>query len=217
MTISDPDHEALLVERFTAVEGCAILNAEAPRLAAGRCPMKRLRINYRGAGLLLVSRSGDGTLRFLLGRRVHNPGRGLWSIPGGEAELREGFRRRIAGLAIYDESYRGAALREAREEIRLWPGAPDWPGEGEIVPVWSVRSFVFDWSSYAWLVENPGLSPPTCPGVKPCVEFDALRWFTVEELRRFGELRGLGEPQDRPARLHPGVRSAVERAARKFA
>ena len=59
---------------------------------------------YRGGGLA-VFRDNGGIQEVLLGLRANNPGKGLWSFPGGEAEGREKLS--------------STALREFKEEMDI--------------------------------------------------------------------------------------------------
>lgn len=65
-----------------------------------------------GVGVAIVD---EGSI--LLIQRGHDPGKGLWAVPGGKVE--------------YGESLREAARREAREETGLdvEVGEPIWVGE----------------------------------------------------------------------------------------
>ena len=42
------------------------------------------KMNYSGGGLLVATNDISGRLTILLGKRIHSPGAGKWSFPGGE-------------------------------------------------------------------------------------------------------------------------------------
>jgi len=47
------------------------------------------RIGFKGAGIALFREEPKGAFSVLLGKRAYNPGKGLWSFPGGGVERRE--------------------------------------------------------------------------------------------------------------------------------
>lgn len=62
-------------------------------------------VHYVGPSLaagIVLSRKANGAVEYCLVRRAHNPGKGLWSFPGGFVDL--------------DERAEDAAIREALEE-----------------------------------------------------------------------------------------------------
>lgn len=87
----------------------------------------------------------DGRGRLLLVRRAHDPGRGLWSIPGGRVEVGESDQaavvREVAeetGLVVSVVRYLGTVERPAPSggtyEIRDYLVAPAHGGSTQPVP-----------------------------------------------------------------------------------
>jgi 8-oxo-dGTP pyrophosphatase MutT (NUDIX family) len=62
---------------------------------------------YRGGGVLFFRRHPDGSRTILLFRRSHQPGKGLFSIPGGKMDASD------------HGSFVRCAIRETWEETRL--------------------------------------------------------------------------------------------------
>jgi 8-oxo-dGTP pyrophosphatase MutT (NUDIX family) len=62
---------------------------------------------YRGGGVLFFRRQPDGSRTILLFRRNHQPGKGLFSIPGGKMDTCD------------HNSFVNCAIRETWEETRL--------------------------------------------------------------------------------------------------
>ena len=125
--------------------------------------MKVYLSKYKGAGLAVFTADQKGILRVLLGRRLIHPGKHWWSFPGGKR----------LGL----ETAAGNALREAKEELELWRGAPAWPQEEALLEAWS--SSFYDWTTFVWKVDNPTLRMPQ---QGHDLEFDAWGWFQLNHL-----------------------------------
>jgi 8-oxo-dGTP pyrophosphatase MutT (NUDIX family) len=62
---------------------------------------------YKGGGVLFFRRQPDGSKKILIFRRNHQPGKGLFSIPGGKMDASD------------HGSYVRCAIRETWEETRL--------------------------------------------------------------------------------------------------
>jgi 8-oxo-dGTP pyrophosphatase MutT (NUDIX family) len=126
---------------------------------------------YRGGGVA-VFRTNGNTPEVLLGLRVNNPGRGLWSFPGGGAE--------------YKERLASAALREFREEtgVQLYRRYITRTG------VFSIKMPFFEWNTLV-LESNQNIDPAKRFAANKTVKehggtFDAdeflfMRWVPVSE------------------------------------
>lgn len=118
------------------------------------------------AGAVVRDRAG----RLLLVRRGREPGRGLWSVPGGRVEP--------------GESGPVAAVREVREETGLevrvtrLAGVVERPGPNRQVYV--IEDYVADLA--------PGEDPDL---VRPGDDADAVGWFSTSEARRLRCVEGL--------------------------
>jgi 8-oxo-dGTP pyrophosphatase MutT (NUDIX family) len=83
---------------------------------------------YRGGGLALF-RGNGGHTEVLLGLRANNPGRGLWTFPGGKADSHEKLPT--------------AAIREFYEET----GARLYGRYITKTGLFSIRNFLFEWDT----------------------------------------------------------------------
>jgi 8-oxo-dGTP diphosphatase len=115
-----------------------------------------------------IVRDDEG--RLLLVRRGNEPGRGLWSVPGGRVEP--------------GETSRQAVVREVLEEthLRVEPtsvaGVVERDGPGEVV--YEIEDFL--------ATPAPGVDPG---GVRPGDDADDARWVTPAELERLPLVDGL--------------------------
>jgi 8-oxo-dGTP pyrophosphatase MutT (NUDIX family) len=153
--------------------------------------------NYQGASLLIMTRDKEGQLHVLLGKRLNRPGKNQWSFPGGQRDGKKCFGP--FGFKYFQykpETLAQTAIRETDEELIRWRNAPNLPQPAELSLVWSLKSPVFTWSTFLWLVDNPELKLPT-NSKNP--EFAKLAWFTAEKL---------------PEPLHFGAKPAVRKALR---
>lgn len=112
----------------------------------------------------------DGLGRLLLVKRGHEPGRGLWSVPGGRVE---------AG-----EEHRAAAVREVAEETGVevvldgLAGIVERPGAAGIV--YTIEDF------FAHLA--PGADPES---IRPGDDADEVGWFYPDEVEQLACVEGL--------------------------
>ena len=119
---------------------------------------------YRGGGVA-VFRVKNGQPEVLLGLRANNPGRGMWSFPGGGAEDSE----RIAS----------AAVREFREEtgIQLYGRYITHTG------IFQIKTFFFEWNT---LIIQSTQDIDISKHIKQkSAEFISLRWIPLSELENF--------------------------------
>jgi 8-oxo-dGTP diphosphatase len=128
--------------------------------------MDALRVSCAGA----VVRDERG--RLLLVRRGTEPGRGLWSIPGGRVEP--------------GETTEGAAVREVEEETGLrvvvdgYAGRVERPGPGGVVYV------IDDWFGHV-------AAGVDARAVRAGDDADEVRWVDAEELALLPCVDGLVE------------------------
>ena len=114
----------------------------------------------------------DAAGRILLVRRGTEPGRGLWSVPGGRVEP--------------GESTEQAAVREVGEEaglrivVEALAGTVERPGPGGVVYV--IDDYV--------AAPAPGVDPTD---VRAGDDADEVRWVDAEELGRLPCVDGLLE------------------------
>jgi 8-oxo-dGTP pyrophosphatase MutT (NUDIX family) len=133
---------------------------------------------YRGGGAA-VFRINNGRSEVLLGLRANNPGRGLWTFPGGRAE--------------YKEKLPAAAIREFREEtgIQLYGRYITRTG------LFQIKSSFFEWNTLI-IESTQSINPDkrfskkikpgeyqNLPEQYPGGEFLSLRWVPLSELDNF--------------------------------
>ena len=133
-----------------------------------------LPFKYRGGGVA-VFRISNGTPEVLLGLRANNPGRGLWSFPGGAAEGQEKLHT--------------AAVREFKEET----GVQLYGRYITRVGLFKINTFYFDWNTL--IIESTQkidlynrLKPKQEYGVyqsAPVGEFISIRWVPLVELENY--------------------------------
>ncbi len=141
---------------------------------------------YHGAGLLITrTEPVTGSTEVLLGLRNRWPGKGRWSIPGGEREW-DGVQRR------YTESFLECARRETEEEFcrgelfttgrTLWRRLadvlpPDFSPES-LPPPWTVWRPYFRWHTYLVRLR----ARPTGWPVLDTWEFSRSEWWRTDLL-----------------------------------
>jgi len=131
---------------------------------------------YRGGGVA-VFRTNNGQAEVLLGLRANNPGRGLWSFPGGEAEG--------------EEKLSSAAIREFREEtgVQLYRRYITSTG------LFQVKTLFFEWNtliieSSQYINAENRFKPSTNKsesglGHKCFGEFISIQWVPVTDLANY--------------------------------
>jgi len=122
----------------------------------------RLR-RYRGAGIVFVCMEA-GVPAILLAQRRRS---GVWSIPGGGAERRDGG------------DFWRTALRETEEEFGRLPGPTPAP--------WFAQRFPFGWLGFSWTtyVVRLGERPEGFPNRNArdfTHEFRDAAWFPIDRL-----------------------------------
>jgi 8-oxo-dGTP pyrophosphatase MutT (NUDIX family) len=119
---------------------------------------------YRGGGVA-VFRSNNGHPEVLLGLRANNPGRGLWSFPGGGAEG--------------SEKLTSAGIREFKEEtgVQLYGRYITRTG------IFKIKMFLFEWDTVIIeSTQNIDLSQKPNPKYG---EFISIRWIPISELENY--------------------------------
>jgi 8-oxo-dGTP pyrophosphatase MutT (NUDIX family) len=139
----------------------------------------RIRINltiplpyrYRGGGAA-VFRINKGRPEVLLGLRANNPGRGLWTFPGGGAEGHEKLST--------------AAIREFREEtgVQLYGRYITKTG------LFSIKNVFFEWDTLIIeSTQNISIKYPKHNYLKDWGftggEFISLRWISLSEIANY--------------------------------
>jgi len=130
---------------------------------------------YRGGGVALFRSTGEQH-EVLLGLRVNNPGRGLWSFPGGEAESYEKLS--------------DAALREFKEEtgVQLLGRFISRTG------IFKIRKWLFNWATL--IIETNQNMDFSRMMYKYSGEFASLRWVSVGNLENYKLHRWVKEVVD---------------------
>ena len=124
---------------------------------------------YRGGGVA-VFRINNGQPEVLLGLRENNPGRGLWSFPGGGAEG--------------SEKLSTAALREFKEEtgVQLYGRYINRTG------IFKINNYFFEWNTVLIESSQDIDFPKKEFKRNNCNlnnEFISLRWILISELGNF--------------------------------
>ncbi len=116
--------------------------------------------DYKGAGILMFRRNGNG-FEVFLGQRKYNPGRGKWSIPGGGKERK-------------DRDYREAAERELMEESGLVLRQIEHMDCTDL----KISIPFFHWMTFIVMVRGH------LPAPRPS-EFFELKWIRLEDLHKY--------------------------------
>jgi 8-oxo-dGTP pyrophosphatase MutT (NUDIX family) len=132
---------------------------------------------YQGAGILFAALDHDGQVRVLLGKRLHAPGAGFWSVPGGAMSPQDdGDLRACAAREVFEETVGLPKLDCLR--LRLLDRLHDAPEHRVNIPL------LYRWRTYLVIL---GALPPLdiWPNQIPCQkEFYAFEWFLPRSLPR---------------------------------
>lgn len=129
-----------------------------------------------GVGVIVVSRKG-----VLLVRRDKDPGKGLWSIPGGGVEL--------------GESQELAAIREVREETGVEIELLDLVSTADLITVDSRGCIEYHYLLNHYLAEAETVS------TRPEYPWAEVRWFEPDCL----------PIDEMPSRIHSLIREKIVR------
>lgn len=116
-------------------------------------------IGYKGAGVLIYSIDGENKVSVLLGKRTCNPGRGLWSIPGG-------------GWEYDDKTLVDTARREMMEETGF--NLPE-DKKNLLHEMWSMDVFAFKFKVFAIRIKKKKFP-------RSCFEFSMTKWFDINHI-----------------------------------
>lgn len=123
-----------------------------------------MKLPYKGAGVALFKNMGElYGYGVLIGKRTNNPGKGKWSIPGGEYDSR-------------DKDLKGTAEREFREEMELDLFRIV---QGNEPVIHRMRFPLFTWNTYMYDVGSWSL-----PATR-IHEFSEMKFVPVSELGKY--------------------------------
>jgi 8-oxo-dGTP pyrophosphatase MutT (NUDIX family) len=118
---------------------------------------------YHGAGVLFWCKNEhDSSISILLGKRLYNPLKGKWSVPGGGYEREDGFISKKF-------NYRATAMRESYEEIDVKADLNDKAA------FFKCHLFFFNWELFDCEVKEKFYP-------RHYNEFSQLKWFSTNEL-----------------------------------
>lgn len=125
-------------------------------------------LKYHGAGTLIYYISPKDEAYILLGKRLHNPGKNLWSIPGGGWDEHDGF--------INDRpDYKETARRELMEETSflLYKKSKYF-----LKRIWSIHTLFFNFEVFALRAKR--IQTPSRRS--SCCEFSEMKWFNINKI-----------------------------------
>lgn len=122
-------------------------------------------VGYSGAGALIYYVNGKDDVYVLLGRRLNNPDKGLWSIPGGGWEPCDVDKYGKIDLAE-------TARRELSEETGLVLPKED---KKFLVKIWGIDLIAFKFSVFALRMKRQRLP-------FRYFEFSEMRWFKLNKI-----------------------------------
>ena len=120
--------------------------------------------HYQGAGIMLIKKSVDG-YSVLLGKRKYNPGKGKWSVPGGEKET-------------YDSDLLCCAKREFREELGV--RAEDIVKDSKPIVCKIKIPFFFNWQTFIYEIDSDWTFSS-----ERIHEFTELKFIPFSELKNY--------------------------------
>ena len=123
------------------------------------------KLGYSGAGTLIYQVGGKDDVKVLLGRRINNPGKGLWSIFGGGWENKD---RNYKGEPDLKET----ARREMCEETGF---SLDYKNKKFLTKIWSINLPIFKFDVFALRMVRRKLP-------KHYGEFSYVKWFDINEI-----------------------------------
>ena len=121
-----------------------------------------MKIPYKGGGIALFQKNAEGEFSILLGKRINDPGKGKWSIPGGRFEQTD--------ISLFE-----TAIRELREEtgINLTNNEKD-------AVVCSFHYPFFEWKTFMYEVDSYFLAPNILG-----YEFSEIRFIPLKEIQKY--------------------------------
>ena len=117
------------------------------------------KFGYKGAGTLIYYIKSKTEVKVLLGRRLNNPDKGLWSIPGGGWEHRDGDLAETARREMWEET--GFNLPKKNKNF--------------LKRIWSFDIIAFKFEVFALRMKKPLLP-------KRAYEFSYVKWFDINKL-----------------------------------
>ena len=123
------------------------------------------KLGYSGAGTLIYQVAGKDDVKVLLGRRINNPDKGLWSIFGGGWEYKDGNKKGKPNL-------KETARREMCEETGFHL---DKTNKKFLTKIWSLNLPIFKFDVFALRMVKRKLPAK-------CWEFSYVKWFDINEI-----------------------------------
>ena len=120
---------------------------------------------YKGAGVLIYQVKGKDDVKVLLGRRLNNPDKGLWSIPGGAWEKKDIDTKGEPDLSE-------TARREMCEETGF---SLDKKNKKFLHNLWRMDVLGFKFNVFALRMVKMKMP-------KKHYEFSYMKWFDVNEI-----------------------------------
>ena len=127
--------------------------------------MHMFKLGYQGAGVMIYHVQDKDKVSVLLGKRVNNPDKGLWSIPGGGWEKFDVDKSGNPDLAE-------TARREMREETGFY--LPEHE-KSFMVKLWDIDLIAFKFSVFV-------LRMKTKKFPYRHYEFSNMKWFDVNNI-----------------------------------
>lgn len=122
---------------------------------------------YHGAGTLIYYVSEKNDIYIFLGKRLYNPGKGLWSIPGGSWEEKDGFVDNA-------HDYKETARRELFEETRF---ILHKESKRLLEKIWDIHAIFFNFEVFTLRAKRMKY-----PANVDICEFSKVKWFNLNKL-----------------------------------